>query len=177
MVAVSRMDPTQAAPERASVRERAADATSHPRSEATIYLWSISPFGYKVLLAAAHKGVPTAVRVASFPDCMAAEKRTGKRKTPFMVVGGEWISDSTTMCQWLERQPGPTLWPQGAAERAECGLLEDWADEALNRSVEPWIWMVGHGFDRMLKLCIEDQTHRPSAWLFRLLGGWLRRRW
>jgi glutathione S-transferase len=175
MVAVTKVQAADGGGERWQA-EGATQAVS-ARAQATVFLWSNSPFGYKVLSAAVHKGVPVDVRVASLPDCMEALKRTGRRKTPFVTVGDRWISDSTAICAWLEEQAGPSLWPAGAAARAECALLEDWADEALSKSVEPWTWMVGAGFDRMLSFVVEDQVHRPTAWLFRAMAGWMRRRW
>lgn len=146
-----------------------------PAAPATLYLWGISPFCYKVLLAAAHKGVALDTRVASLADCLEARRRTGQRKIPFLVTADRWITDSSAICAWLESWPGPSLLPEGA--EADCLLLEDWADEALRGAAEPWIWVVGAGVPRLQRLCADEQTHTPTRWITRAAGAYMRRVW
>lgn len=147
-------------------------------STGTLYMWGISPFSYKVLLAAAHKGAALETRIASLADLGQAQRRTGKRKTPFLVAGDEWITDSTAICAWLEQRiPGPSLLPDDPVERAPCLLLEDWADEGLNRAVEPWLWAGGDRFPRIHRAVWEEQTHAPSRYAFRLARPYMRRLW
>jgi glutathione S-transferase len=150
------------------------------KSAGTLYGWGNSPFAYKVLMAAAHTGVPLDWRVASLADCMQAKKKTGTHKTPFLATReGEWITDSTTISAWLEARAtsGASLLPSDARARAECLLLEDWADEGLNRCAEPFIWIEGGRFGMVLDLVVGEQTHTPSALLFRVMSPYMRRRW
>lgn len=160
-------------------RERPRDARGAAvSSEGVLYAWGISPFSYKVQMAAAHAGVGLEVRVASLADCGRAQKQTGKRKTPFLVAGEAWITDSTAICAWIEARPGArSLLPRGERERAECLLLEDWGDEGLNRAAEPWIWMGGGRFGAIHRRVVGEQTHLPSRWAFALARGYMRRLW
>lgn len=152
---------------------------SVPRQDAgELYAWGVSPFAYKVLMAAAHKGVAVASRVASLRDCARAQEKTGKRKTPFLVDGDAWITDSSAICAHLEQRfAGPSLLPAGERERAECLLIEDWADEGLNRAAEPWIWTGRDRFSRMHRLVWQEQTHLPSRIAFRAAAPYMRRLW
>lgn len=144
---------------------------------AALYLWGNSPFGYKVVMAAAHKGVPIESRVASLSDCRRAQRHTGKHKVPFLVAGDAWITDSTAICDWLEsRDGGESLLPADRAARAECRLLEDWADEGLNKSAESWTWIGEGRLPRVMKLVVDEQKG-VSRLLFRVMGGYIRRRW
>lgn len=146
----------------------------------SLYAWGNSPFAYKVVMAAAHRGVVLTARVAGLPDMTAAKKHTGLQKTPFVVDGDRWITDSTAICAWLDtRGSGPALRPADPAARAECLLLEDWADEALNRSAEPWIWVGDPArYPRMHGLSVAEQTtHLPSKLIFIAIKGWLRNKW
>jgi glutathione S-transferase len=152
-------------------RTTSAMTTTRP----VLHLWGISPFGYKVLMAAAHKCVALETRLATFPAMMESQKRTGKRKTPFLVVGDRWITDSTAICRYLEENfDGPSLFP---ADRAECDLVEDWADEGLNRAAEPWIWVGGNRLQVLPKLCADEQTHRLTHYAFVLMRGYMKRMW
>ncbi len=147
-------------------------------TQGVLYAWGISPFSYKVQMAAAHAGVALEVRIASLADCGRAQKRTGKRKTPFLVAGETWITDSTAICAWIQARPGArSLLPGAERDRAECLLLEDWGDEGLNRAAEPWIWMGGGRFDIIHRRVVGEQTHLPSRWAFALARGYMRRLW
>lgn len=146
--------------------------------------WGNSPFAYKVLMAAHHKGARLDWRVASLADCMHARKHTGTHKTPFFVAAdGQWITDSTTITAWLDGNVGAEgaasvrLVPSDERARAECLLLEDWADEGLNKCAEPFIWIGGGRFGMVLDLVVGEQTHKPSAFLFRVMSPYMKRRW
>lgn len=156
-------------------------ALSIPRSDVavpTLWLWGISPFCYKVRLAAAYKGVRLDERVLGLADRSRLIAATGLGKVPAIELPGRWISDSTAILRWLETQaPTPTLYPAKARDRAEDALLEDWADEALNGSVEPWTWTGEGQLVRLNALCAAEQTTLGGRVVMRALRGFMRRRW
>jgi glutathione S-transferase len=70
---------------------------------------------------------------------------SGQPLTPVLVDGNSVIADSTAIILHLEETyPDPPLLPAGAEERAECLLLEDWADSAfmaLTRRIAYWTFL------------------------------------
>lgn len=111
-----------------------------------LYQFPQSSFCYKVRLAAAYKGIALELRWATVGDLQRLQKRTGLGKVPCIEVDGELVTDSTQILSWLDRRaPESPLYPADARDRAECALLEDWADEALNLAVEPITWMERDG--------------------------------
>jgi len=65
-------------------------------------------------------------------DRASVLKASGQGLVPVLVDGSLAIADSTAILLHLEaRFPEPPLLPRGAAERAECLVLEDWADQAF----------------------------------------------
>jgi glutathione S-transferase len=57
---------------------------------------------------------------------------SGQGLVPVLVVDGRAIADSTEILLFLEESyPHPPLVPKDPAARAECLLLEDWADHAF----------------------------------------------
>jgi glutathione S-transferase len=69
-------------------------------------------------------------------------KVSGQPLTPVLVDGARVISDSTAILLYLEdAYPDPALLPPNADQRAECLLVEDWADAAfmaLTRRLAYW---------------------------------------
>ena len=67
---------------------------------------------------------------------------TGQPRVPALVDGDRAMADSTAILLHLEeRWPEPGLLPEDPDERAECLLLEDWADRAfmaLSRRLAYW---------------------------------------
>ena len=69
-------------------------------------------------------------------------RATGQALVPALVDGGHAVADSTAILLYLEdRYPDPPLLPIDAEARAECLILERWADEtfmALTRRLAYW---------------------------------------
>jgi glutathione S-transferase len=67
---------------------------------------------------------------------------SGQPLTPVLLDNGRAVTDSTEILLYLEeRYPQTPLLPEGPSERAECLLLEDWADTAfmaLTRRLGYW---------------------------------------
>jgi glutathione S-transferase len=70
---------------------------------------------------------------------------SGQPLTPVLVDGERVVSDSTAIILYLEEAyPEPPLLPEDPDERAECLLLEDWADAAfmaLARRLAYWAFV------------------------------------
>ncbi len=65
-------------------------------------------------------------------DRTLVRRVSGQEWVPVLVDGNECIVDSTRILLHLEeRYPDPLLLPSDPGARAECLLLEDWADRAL----------------------------------------------
>ena len=69
-------------------------------------------------------------------------RETGQMLVPALVDGDHAIADSTAILLHLEQAyPDPPLLPADAEQRAECMILEAWADEtfmALTRRLAYW---------------------------------------
>jgi glutathione S-transferase len=69
-------------------------------------------------------------------------RASGQALVPALVDGGRAIADSTAILLYLEeRYPDPPLLPAEPEARAECLILEHWADEtfmALTRRLAYW---------------------------------------
>lgn len=96
------------------------------RSEIVFYNGSGSPFGWRVWLTLAHKGLPFEHRLLSFSagDTRAPEYRAvnPRGKVPALVHEGHTLWESSAIVEYLEeRFPGPaypTVLPETPAERA-----------------------------------------------------------
>lgn len=67
---------------------------------------------------------------------------SGQWRVPALVDGERRVHESTAILRYLEeRSPEPSLLPVDPARRAECWLLEDWADASLmelSRRIAYW---------------------------------------
>lgn len=99
-------------------------------------LWHLdrSPFGWKVRMVLAEKGVPHEVVI---PENKADDPAFGKlnpfRLTPVLELeGGRAIYESTVINEYLEdAYPDPPMLPKDPWERARVRLLEDTTDQYL----------------------------------------------
>jgi glutathione S-transferase len=70
---------------------------------------------------------------------------SGQELTPVLVDGDRVVPDSTAIALYLEEaHPDPPLLPGPPDERAQCLLLEDWADAAfmaLSRRLAYWSFL------------------------------------
>ena len=93
------------------------------------------PFSHnsiKVRVALARKGLAYEA-VDVHPLLRREVKRvSGQTLLPVLCDGDLAIADSTAILLYLEeRHPDPPLLPAAAADRAECLVLEEWADAAF----------------------------------------------
>lgn len=93
--------------------------------------WSLSPYGLKVYWMLVYKGIPfkqTNVNPLNFKELEAVEKKI----IPTLRMDGEWLQDSTPICQHLEK-----LYPEkplfGETPEEETAILEadEWASTCL----------------------------------------------
>ena len=102
-------------------------------------LWhlKVSNYNEKARWALDYKGIPH-VRRAMVPGThvQTAERLTGKRTFPILVLEGTAIGDSTDIIAALEgHEPGPPLYPSDPRERRRALDLEDFFDEQLGPAV------------------------------------------
>lgn len=86
----------------------------------------------KVRVALARKGLTYETQDIAPMDRAAVVEASGQGLVPVLLYDGQVLADSTRILLYLEeRHPNPPLVPRNSAERAECLLLEDWADQAF----------------------------------------------
>ena len=104
-----------------------------------LYSGPLSLFSRKVEIALHEKGLPFERVMVPFsqergyapkhPDVLATNP---KGQVPVLVDGGLTLFDSTVILEYLEdAYPDPPLYPADAKSRAECRILELYADEIL----------------------------------------------
>ncbi|MGE0624331.1 MAG: glutathione S-transferase family protein [Pseudomonadales bacterium] len=98
-----------------------------------VYDHPLSPYGQKVKIALAEKGIPFETRL---PAAIGSGATTGEFQTasprgevPALVDGDAHIFDSTVILEYIEdRWPEPALLPADPLERARARMLEDVMD-------------------------------------------------
>ena len=102
-------------------------------ADVTLHQFEISPFCDKVRRILRLKGVPFAIReVSALRSALDVRRINRIGKLPVLEADGRFIADSSEIARYLdERYPDPPLWPADPRERAQCHVLEDWADESL----------------------------------------------
>lgn len=104
-----------------------------------LYSAPLSLFAKKVEIALAEKGLAYERVLVAFSqttgyapknkDVVAANP---KAQVPVLIDAGVTLYDSTIILEYLEdAYPMPPLYPTGAAARADCRLLELYADEIM----------------------------------------------
>ena len=109
---------------------------------------TLSPPCAKVQMALRFKGLEFEIVNCKTPGDV---KRFNSRgRLPALRIDGEVFVDSSDILTELDRRwPDPPLLPADAHERAQCRLLEDWADEAFYFQAVWLRWMVPENFDAM----------------------------
>jgi glutathione S-transferase len=88
----------------------------------------------RIALAAGHKGVAIEWIDVDPDDRSPVEAVSGQPLVPVLVDGGEVVSDSPVVLEWLEeRFPEPPLYPRDAARRAEVRVFVDWFNRVWKR--------------------------------------------
>ena len=103
------------------------------------------PFSHncrKVRIALSLKKLDYQVRNISPMDRSPVVAASRQGLVPVLIDGDRAVADSTAILLYLdERYPEPPLVPADADLRAECLVLEDWADQAfmaLSRRIAYW---------------------------------------
>lgn len=91
-----------------------------------------SMFCEKVRIVLAMKKLPYDIVDVRKDDRKSLIEYTGQRKVPSMDYNGECVIDSTVISARLEKDhSGPSIYPEGAANKGLCLAIEDWSDEVL----------------------------------------------
>jgi len=98
-----------------------------------LHQFEISPFCDKVRRALHWKRVPYEIVEVPLSKAFTSVRRVNPaRKLPTLEHDGRFVADSTDILEHLERHfPDPPLLPKDPVLRAQCHVLEDWADESL----------------------------------------------
>lgn len=101
-----------------------------------VFQSNTSMFCEKVRIVLAMKKVPYEIVDVKADDRKSLIEYSGQRKVPVMDYNGQCILDSTFISAFLEEKyPEPTIYPGQPSDKGLCLMLEDWADEVLNRAV------------------------------------------
>ena len=123
---------------------------------AKVLVSSASPYSCKVLMAAAHAGIPLqAVPVETSKPTEEFLKANPLGKIPVLIADdGETIFDSRAITQYLNRQSGNKLYPRNPARRTDAERLEALADGIADCAL-------AHVYERRSRP--EEIVHQP--WL------------
>jgi glutathione S-transferase len=89
-------------------------------------------FCEKVRVVFAMKKIPYEVVDVRKDERKSLIEYTGQRKVPSMDYNGQCVIDSTVISALLDdKHPGPSIYPEGGANKGLCLALEDWSDEVL----------------------------------------------
>ena len=107
----------------------------------TVYRVPLSTNVERIALAAGHKGLTIEWIDVDPDDRSAVEAVSGQALVPVLVSGGEIITDSPRILEWLEeRAPAPPLYPRDPHTRAVATLFVEWFNRvwkvAPNKLVE-----------------------------------------
>jgi len=93
------------------------------------------PFSHncvKVRVALSLKGLKYETQDIAPMDRASVVAASGQGLVPVLLDEGNVIAESTAILLYIEkRHPDPPLIPSDATARAECLILEDWADQAF----------------------------------------------
>ncbi|MCW5828171.1 MAG: glutathione S-transferase family protein [Deltaproteobacteria bacterium] len=137
-----------------------------------LHQFQISPYCEKIRKVLDYKGLPYVRVEAPMEARPEIKRRTGRTKVPVIVVGDQWVSDSTTICEWLdERFPDKPIHPKGQREGALNALLEDWADEAFSSTLQPFKWCQGDNAQKLMQINAERYPRSLKNRALQIAGG------
>jgi glutathione S-transferase len=101
-------------------------------------------------MALRFKGLPYKVLNCRTPGDI--KKFNPRGRVPALKIDQELFVDSSDILTELDRRwPQPPLLPSGRKMRAQCLMIEDWADEVIYFYGVYLRWMVADGFNQMQK--------------------------
>jgi glutathione S-transferase len=141
--------------------------------EPLLYDLTDSPFCLKARICLNLKGVPFRRVTLTVGRRRELKQLNPLAKVPVLVQGTDVIVDSSAIARHLEaRVAHPSLIPPDPAAAAYCGLVEEWADEALYFLVGAFKWLNPANRALALESTIGELAGRwPPA-----LVGWAIRR-
>jgi glutathione S-transferase len=117
--------------------QRTRPTAKNPNAVPVLWHLKVSNYNEKARWALDYKGIRH-VRRAAVPGghVAIAERLTGRRTFPVLVLGNEVVGDSTRIIEALEsRFPDPVLYPVDPVARRRALDLEDFFDEELGPHV------------------------------------------
>ena len=131
-----------------------------------LYDWGPSPFCLKVRAILDYKGVAYRRIPVLGPRLFELRRRGRVGKVPALEIDGRLVTDSTDIAHELERLfPAPGILPADPRARAQCHVIEDWADEALYFINLHFQWIDPEGA-RMLPLAFGKNPFGRAALAF-----------
>jgi glutathione S-transferase len=108
-----------------------------------LFSYNVSPYAAKVRAILRYKRIGFEERVVHPLRRGELKRLSGQLAVPVLTDGEKVIADSTRIARYLdEKFPEPAILPADPALRARALLLEEWADEALTRVVQPVRWFL-----------------------------------
>lgn len=151
----------------------------------------LSPYVRKVLVCLELKGVPYQVDpIVPFYGNDEFSRISPVRRIPVLIDDHVTLADSTVICEYLEeRYPSPSIYPQGAANRARARWLEEFADSRMGEvliwglynqvAIRRAVWGEAADADLLKKVYEQDIPHLldyleqqvpAQGWLFDEFG-------
>ncbi|WP_088891020.1 glutathione S-transferase family protein [Leptolyngbya ohadii] len=98
-----------------------------------LYQFELSHYCEKVRLILDYKGLSyRKIEITPGIGQLDIFRMSGQRQVPVLKDGNEVIADSTEIALYLDRKyPDRPLIPTDTKERAQCFILEQWADESV----------------------------------------------
>jgi glutathione S-transferase len=98
-----------------------------------LHQFEASHYAEKVRLILDYKGLAyQKVEVVPGIGQLELFQKTGQRQVPVLKDGDTYIADSTAIAEYLDRRyPEKPILPTDPAQKAQCMILEQWADEVL----------------------------------------------
>jgi glutathione S-transferase len=133
--------------------------------------FDVSNYYAKVKLAFLEKGIPYEAKSVIEDGALFALSPRGK--IPFLIVDEGSISESDTICEYLEDvYPEPSLYPPGAFARAKCRELVQVIElyiELPARRLYPWVFFGGPEASEDLKKEVRVDLEKGLAAVARLV--------
>jgi glutathione S-transferase len=150
----------------------------------TVYDHPLSPYGQKVKIALAEKGIPFETRLPAAIGSGATsgefQSASPRGEVPALVDGEVHIFDSTIILEYVEdRWPEPALLPGDPLERARVRMLEDVMDthfEAITWGLSE-LRNFGRGEGPLADVMFERGLGQLARWLDWLGGELGNREW